>query len=291
MPKRARPNNLNDLSPTEWIRFQKSWFVHNPPPRGKGVLLHPAKFPEGLAAEFISFFTKRGETVLDPMMGTGSALVAALECGRNAVGVELMPKYAEIAEERLRNAQPPLGEDAPQFRAITGDARKLLDYDIGEVDYCLTSPPYWDMLRRAGFETQAERAGKGLDVHYSDDPSDFGNIADYERFLEELCEVYRAVAELLRSRRYLTVIVKNVKKGGTIYPLAWDLGRRIGEFLTLKDEKIWCQDNQRLAPYGMGSAWVSNTMHHYCLNFRKDLGGVRPNYLGTSGIPRGPRSS
>jgi len=61
-----------------------------------------------------------------------------------------------------------------------------------------------------------------------------------------------------------------VKKGGTIYPLAWDLGRGIGRFLTLKDEKIWCQDNQKLAPYGMGNAWVSNTMHHYCLNFRKE---------------------
>jgi hypothetical protein len=40
--------------------------------------------------------------------------------------------------------------------------------------------------------------------------------------------------------------------------------------LTLKDERIWCQDNLRLAPYGMGNAWVSNTMHHYCLNFRKE---------------------
>jgi DNA modification methylase len=265
-----RKNNLNDLSPKEWLLFQKSWFIHNPPPREKGVLLHPAKFPEGLAAEFISFFTKRGETVLDPMMGTGSALVAALECGRNAIGVELMPKYAEIAATRLSDAQARLGDGAPSFRTITDDARKLLDYDIGEVDYCLTSPPYWDMLRRDGFETQKERAQKGLDVHYSDHPDDFGNIKEYERFVGELCEVYRAVAEVLRPKRYLTVIAKNVKKGGTIYPLAWDLGKRIGGFLTLKDERIWCQDNQRLAPYGMGNAWVSNTMHHYCLQFRKE---------------------
>ena len=31
-----------------------------------------------------------------------------------------------------------------------------------------------------------------------------------------------------------------------------------------------CQDNQRLAPYGLGSAWVSNTFHHYCLQFRNE---------------------
>ena len=50
-----------------------------------------------MAQEFIEFFTKEGETVLDPMAGTGSTLVAALRCGRNSYGIELNPKYAEIA--------------------------------------------------------------------------------------------------------------------------------------------------------------------------------------------------
>jgi hypothetical protein len=74
----------------------------------------------------------------------------------------------------------------------------------------------------------------------------------------------------LRAGAYLTIIVKNVKKGGRIYPLAWDLARRLSEIYTLKDEKVWCQDNIRLAPYGLGHAWVSNTFHHYCLQFRNE---------------------
>jgi hypothetical protein len=49
------------------------------------------------------------------------------------------------------------------------------------------------------------------------------------------------------------------------------LGRELGKVYTLKDEKVWAQDNQRLAPYGLGNAWVSNTFHHYCLQFRNDL--------------------
>ena len=57
-PNAALINKLNDLSPKEWLKFQKSWFVHNPPPRQKNVLRHPAKFPETLAMEFITFFTK-----------------------------------------------------------------------------------------------------------------------------------------------------------------------------------------------------------------------------------------
>ena len=95
-------NRLNELSPQEWLRFQKSWFVHNPPPRERGVLVHPAKFPESLCEEFIAFFTKPGELVLDPMCGTGSALLAAVRQGRRALGVELSEKYAGIAGERLQ---------------------------------------------------------------------------------------------------------------------------------------------------------------------------------------------
>ncbi len=109
-----------------------------------------------------------------------------------------------------------------------------------------------------------------LDVFYSDDPNDVGNLHDYEEFLEKLVGIYAGLQPLLKERAYLTIIVKNVKKGGKIYPLAWDIGRELGKTYTLKDEKIWLQDNQRLAPYGMNSAWVSNTFHHYCLQFRNE---------------------
>ena len=83
--------------------------------------------------------------------------------------------------------------------------------------------------------------------------------------------VYTELKPFIRQKAYLTVIVKNIKKGGKIYPLAWDLARQLGYTYILKDERIWCQDDIRLAPYGLGNAWVSNTFHHYCLQFRNEL--------------------
>jgi DNA modification methylase len=273
--KRKRPfhNKLNDLSPKEWIKFQKSWFVHNPPPRKRDVLRHPAKFPETLAQEFIEFFTKRGQRVLDPMAGTGSALIAALRCGRHSYGIELNPTYARIAQHLVEEERSSLGTAAAGLvaRVIQGDAGQALKFDLPTMDYMLTSPPYWNMLHARGAQTQKRRRQEPeLDVVYSDDPADLGNIEDYQLFLDRLVDIYIGLAPLLRPGAYLTIIVKNVKKGGRIYPLAWDLARRLGEHYKLKDEKIWCQDDIRLAPYGMGSAWVSNTFHHYCLQFRHE---------------------
>ncbi len=267
------PNKLNDLDSKTWLKFQKSWFIHNPPPRKKDALVHPAKFPETMAQEFVEFFTKKGQTVLDPMAGTGSALVAALRCGRHSYGIELNPKYAQIARETVGQEKIALaasmGTAGLVAEVIIGDALNAAGYNLPVIDYVLTSPPYWDMLHAKGADNQKKRRESNeMDVVYSDDPNDLGNVRDYDDFLARLVTIYAGLKPLLREKAYLTIIVKNIKKGGRIYPLAWDIARELGKVYTLKDEKIWMQENQRLAPFGLGSAWVSNTFHHYCLQFR-----------------------
>ena len=277
MSKRPFVNRLNDLDPKTWLKFQKSWFIHNPPPRRKDVIRHPAKFPESMAQEFIEFFTKRGQVVFDPMVGTGSTLVAALRAGRHSIGIELNETYAELAKQIVAEEQESLADSANRLncQVIQGNAANIPDlvsqYQLPKFDYVLTSPPYWDMLHAKGAQTQNKRRTKPeLDVLYSDDPEDLGNIHDYDEFLSQLVKIYIALKPYIRTRAYLTVIVKNIKKGGKIYPLAWDLTRELERTYTLKDERIWCQDDIRLAPYGLGNAWVSNTFHHYCLQFRNE---------------------
>ena len=267
--KRPFRNRLNDLDPKQWIKFQKSWFVHDPPPRRKDVKLHPAKFPETLAQEFIEFFTKAGQTVLDPMVGTGSTLIACLRSGRNGVGIELSPKYAELAAQLVEQEKTALGSEQLRVEVMQGDSADIASFELPLIDYVFTSPPYWNMLHAKGAGTQKQRREDAdLDVTYSENAADLGNVEDYDEFLDRLIAIYSSLQEVLRPRAYLTIIVKNVKKGGKIYPLAWDLGHQLGQIFTLKDEKIWAQDDIRLAPYGMGNAWVSNTFHHYCLQFR-----------------------
>src|SRR5215216_8040772 len=210
-------NKLNDLDSKRWLKFQKSWFIHNPPPRKKGVLVHPAKFPETLAQEFIEFFTKQGENVLDPMAGTGSTLVAALRAGRNSYGIELNPKYAGIAQQIIQEERATIGDSIStlQSQLINGNAAEVTNYQFPMIDYVITSPPYWDMLRARGAETQKKRrAAPELDVFYSDDPDDLGNINDYDEFVDRLACIYEALQPFIRPRAYLTIIVKNVKKGG-----------------------------------------------------------------------------
>jgi DNA modification methylase len=207
------------------------------------------------------------------MSGTGSTLIAALRAGRSSYGIELNPRYSATSRRVIEEERRKLGSAASEVKCevLCADALHIGDMPIPMAQYVLTSPPYWDMLHVLGAATQkSRRTSKDRDVVYSEDPRDLGNIHDYGSFLQKLVSVYAGLRPFLQKRAYLTIIVKNVKKAGRIYPLAWDLARELGKIYSLKDEKIWCQDNQRLAPFGLGSAWVSNTFHHYCLQFRND---------------------
>jgi len=61
---------------------------------------HSASFPEALPEWFIRLFTKPGDHVLDPFLGSGTTSVVAQRMGRHSVGIEILDDYYQIACER-----------------------------------------------------------------------------------------------------------------------------------------------------------------------------------------------
>lgn len=259
-------NKLNDLTGKEWTLFTKSWILFNAlhsdlkEERGvtKETAAHPATFSPTMISEFVKFFTKEGQTVLDPFAGIGSTLVACDRTGRKGIGIELNKKYAKIAKMRTKQ------------EVILDDARNISKMKLPIIDYSISSPPYWNILHRSTGNFKERREKNNYDTKYSEENADLGNIEDYSQFIEEIFKVYEQIYSILKNKGYITVIIKNVKKQGKLYPLAWDLAERLGKLYVLKDEKIWIQDKVRLAPYGYPYGWVSNIIHHYCLILQKD---------------------
>lgn len=62
---------------------------------------HSAVFPEALPEWFIKLFTKEGDWVLDPFMGSGTTLRVASRLGRNSIGIDIKQEYLELTQERL----------------------------------------------------------------------------------------------------------------------------------------------------------------------------------------------
>lgn len=63
---------------------------------------HPAIFPEKLAQDHILSWSNEGDTILDPMAGSGTTLKMAKKNKRNYIGIEISPEYIEIIKQRLK---------------------------------------------------------------------------------------------------------------------------------------------------------------------------------------------
>lgn len=89
---------------------------------------HPAPFPLAFADRCVASTT--GQVVLDPFMGSGTTALAALQNGRDFVGIELSPEYCKLASKRLRQHKnldsnytdaPPTDAAPPKRRRVKGE--------------------------------------------------------------------------------------------------------------------------------------------------------------------------
>jgi len=69
---------------------------------------HSAVFPVDLPVWFIRLFTKVGDVVLDPFIGSGTTAAAAVQLNRNFIGIDINPDYVELSRRRVEGLQIPL---------------------------------------------------------------------------------------------------------------------------------------------------------------------------------------
>jgi len=63
---------------------------------------HSAVFPRTLPEWFIKLFTKPGDTVLDPFLGSGTTCVASMGLNRNSIGIDILDEYYKLSQERIK---------------------------------------------------------------------------------------------------------------------------------------------------------------------------------------------
>ena len=265
-----QPNKkaLNNLTAKEWIKFSKSWFTLS---RGKSdkqrTSLHPATFPTELVESHLHFFTKEGESVLDPFLGSGTTMEVAQQMGRKSTGIELNTDFAEFAA--TRTSHPILIGNALE---VIQDTAQLPDESY---DYIFTSPPYWNTLHKSrggNKDTRhKKRLARGEPLIYSENSEDIGNIEDVSEYLRRLITLFTRAYRVLKSKRYLTIIIQNLNYEGALVPIAWQLGIMLAEtgLWKMKGERIWCKENGKLGIYGYPTTYATNNFHHYCLTFQR----------------------
>ncbi len=276
LPATVDPRNqLNDLTAREWIPETVS--VWNQRGLGAGhpdaqiERQHPAPFSFTDVGRLVRFFTKRGETVLDPFVGVGSTLKACAIHGRNGIGIELNPTFVELSRTRLTVEVRDMFSLASDQKVLEGDARKLVaSIPTGSVDFVVTSPPYWSILKKVDHKVRQERIKKGLARHYGDDSRDLGMIEDYREFLKVLGTILGDCARTLKAGKYMAVIVSDFREKAHYVMFHADLARVLGGYgLEMRGLTVLYQRHKKIYPYGYPYSFVPNVHNQYILILQK----------------------
>ena len=95
--------NVNGVTKSDVIRISGGASVGFT--RDADEKLHTCPKPIGLMTKVANRFTSANETILDPFMGSGTTGVACMNLGRKFIGIEIEPKYFDIACRRIEDAQ------------------------------------------------------------------------------------------------------------------------------------------------------------------------------------------
>jgi modification methylase len=189
---------------------------------------HPAKMLPAIAARAITTYSAPGDLVLDPMAGIGSTLVEAIHLGRDAIGVEYEPPWADLARANLRHAasQGATGHGD----VVRGDARHLpavIDpAAVGLVALVVTSPPYGASLH--GRVTARPGAGIAKSHNrYSTDPANLAHVG-LGGLLDAMGIILAGCTRVLRPGGYVAMTVRPYWHDGRLVDLPGAMVR-VGE--------------------------------------------------------------
>jgi DNA modification methylase len=114
------------LTKEEWKEyFYGHWYFG-----GARQIEHEAMFPEELPKRLIKMYTFVGDTVLDPFLGSGTTVKAALDLDRNAIGYEINERFLDVIKNKLGLKQSLL-----QFSENIQIMKRETEVDIDEIDY------------------------------------------------------------------------------------------------------------------------------------------------------------
>lgn len=264
-------NTLNDLDGRSWLLLTKSFWVSESSPEDKAAYKHPAPFMIKDIEKLISLFTKRGMTVLDPFVGSGTTLIAASNLERKGIGIDLNEEYHQLYLQRTIDNDLFCNNEY-----IVGNSLDVLDR-IDTVDYIVTSPPYHNILRNDSKGTR-NNSGKNYRMsardgveYYSELENDLGNFEQYEDFLAALKAIMEKAYRCLRNKKYASIIISDFtvdKKEICVQADVVKLMQEIG--FNFVGTTILMQTVKPLYPFGYPYAYKINHHHQNIISFRKE---------------------
>lgn len=232
-----------------------SWKTHSGNYRGN--------FAPQIPRNLILRYSREGDIVLDPMVGSGTTIIETKILNRRGIGFDINPEAVKLTRKNLEFE----GNYKYEQYVKVADVRNLSELKDSSIDLIITHPPYLNIIQ------------------YSENiEGDLSRISRVKKFCDELEKGIKELFRVLKEDKYCAILIGDTRKNCHYVPLSYyvmDLFLKNG--FVLKEDIIKVQHNCKSTPYWERQVEKYNfylIMHEHLFVFRKpkkgeDLSKVR----------------
>ena len=207
---------INDLNLKNWKEYKdiitdSLWIIGERDKSGVHKGDYHGNFIPQIPNQLMRRFTKKGDVVLDTFLGSGTTLIECKRLERNGIGIELLPKVAEIAKQRITQ-ESSLNSGVFAKILVANSVKKetrqsvekiLKSHGRRNVHLIIMHPPYHDIIK------------------FSDNPNDLSNVKSVEEFLKLFGDVVSNFLDLLEKKHFLAVVIGDKYTNSEWIPLGF----------------------------------------------------------------------
>ncbi len=219
--ERIQPEDFKLEHTTVW-NFQKrgDWATHKGDFRGNWA----PQIPRNLLLRY----SKVGDTVLDPMVGSGTTLIEAKVTGRNGIGLDVDPSALLVSLSRLDFDVP--DDDIPESsqKVFIGDARNMDLVENESIDLGLIHPPQPDYIGNVNGRNSA----------------DLSFVSSFDEYCKEMKEVAKEMFRTIKPGKYCSILIGDTRRHKHYVPISHRIMQNFLDVgFTLKENVIKRQWN------------------------------------------------
>jgi DNA modification methylase len=202
----------NDLNFENWktldIDINSLWIIGERDKSGKHKNIYHGNFIPQIPNQLIRRYTKIGETVLEPFMGSGTTLFECERLHRKYVGVDINADIVKYVNDAMTNSPKENfaicclnSSDKHQVDLNLHDALQKIGAEKAQL--LLMHPPYMDIVK------------------FTDNQDDLSQIGDIDKFIEKFKTVCENYLKFLDKNRYFAIVIGDIYKNSEVIPLGF----------------------------------------------------------------------